>query len=196
LDKASNAIKIGKADDMSVRLSDLQIGNPNILEVIGYLEFTTANQAFQKERTLHNRFRNIWIRGEWFTYDSELFNDNFFQNEMKIKRKAKREPLIRHTLFGIETILDESTHPFCYFYPWLRAQVLDSYENCENKTIPYRTMSWDTNGKCMIPGSSMVNRVLISDRKHKENLLEKRFENNKIIENRLKEINHDLNDFL
>ena len=38
LDEKSKAIKIGKANNIEQRLSDLQTGNPNILNVIYQIE--------------------------------------------------------------------------------------------------------------------------------------------------------------
>ena len=83
----------------------------------------------------------------------------------------------KHGLLGEETIFDESLHPRCFFYPHLVAQIVQSYENSVKIKNPYRTMEYPTEGKKMLfPFSDEVNKVFISTRKHKENLLLQKYE--------------------
>lgn len=53
--------KIGKADEPVTRLSDLQIGNWNKLELI-----TEIVGGLELEAELHKKFSKKRIRGEWF----------------------------------------------------------------------------------------------------------------------------------
>jgi hypothetical protein len=126
------------------------------------------------------------MRGEWFEYKKEEF-ELFFNENVNFETKEKRAPITTSTLFGEET-WGIKEFPSCYFYPELTAQILGSYEDVQNWKTQFRTMEWDTNGKQMLLSHSKeVNRVFISDRKHKQNLLQKRFESMKE-SNRLLEI--------
>ena len=170
LDEISEAIKIGKADDVDSRLSSLQTGNPNPLLVLHYIKCRTPQHAFLLEQQIHDMFGHLHRRGEWFTYNKELFK-NFFINEMCIEPKQKRDPLIRQSLFGEEIIFDVKKHPRCFFYEHHVAQIKESYENAQNLTLPFRTMKYPTDGKSMLlPHSREKDRVFICAKKHQENL--------------------------
>ena len=179
LDETSNAIKIGKANDIHERLSGLQTGNPNELIVLHYIKCKSVEDAFNLERDYHNKFNHIHTRGEWFQYDKELFQ-NFFIEETDFKTKSKREPLINNTLFGKEIVFDVSTHPRCYFYRGYVAQIYDSYENAVALAVPFRTMKYPTYGKSLLlPYSNRKDRVFISTKKHEENMELNRFKKSK-----------------
>ena len=176
LDEESNALKIGKADDVDDRLSTLQTGNPNPLIILYTIKCRSDWHALDLEKKLHERFDALHIRGEWFKYDLKLFQQ-CFKETFNFEPKQKREPLINSTLWGEEIIFDVKKHPRCYFYKHHVAQILDSYENCQKKTIAFRTMEWDTDGKMeLLPHSKEINRVFISTRKHNENMKQIRFE--------------------
>jgi len=176
LDNTSGAIKIGKANDIEERISGLQTGNPNELIVLHYIKCESVENAFNLEKYCHDKFHHLHVRGEWFKYDKKLFQ-NFFTEETIFKIKSKRKPLVRNTLWGEEITFDISTHPRCYFYDWHVAQIYDSYEKASRLTIPFRTMKWDTQDKSLLlPFSDKKNRVFISNKKHEENMKEKRFE--------------------
>jgi len=55
-------IKIGKADDPSVRLAEIQFWSPFELRVIA-----KAPGGYLLERELHHRFRPYRLHGEWFS---------------------------------------------------------------------------------------------------------------------------------
>ena len=185
LDETSNAIKIGKANDIHERLSGLQTGNPNELIVLHYIKCKSVEDAFNLERDYHNKFNHIHTRGEWFQYDKELFQ-NFFIEETNFKTKSKREPLINNTLFGKEIVFDISTHPRCYFYRGYVAQIYDSYENAVALAVPFRTMKYPTYGKSLLlPYSNRKDRVFISTKKHEENMELNRFKKTKEKSNQL-----------
>lgn len=178
----TGAMKIGKANDILVRLPDLQTGNPNPLKLMHYTECKSADHAFYLEKQYHQKFQHLHIQGEWFRYDKEIFQ-KFFINETNLDPKLKREALTRSTLFGEEVLFHHSKHPSCFFYSHLVAQIKESYEKSVNLTLPFRTMEWDTNGEQkLLPYSPAINRVFISSKKHQENLLQKRFESKKKIE--------------
>jgi hypothetical protein len=186
LDEFSNAMKIGKADVLEERLSGLQTGNPRILKVSHFIKCKSSAHSNTIEKKLHKFFEHLHMRGEWFEYKKEEF-ELFFNENVNFETKEKRSPITTSTLFGEET-WGIKEFPSCYFYPELTAQILGSYEDVQNWKTQFRTMEWDTNGKQMLLSHSKeVNRVFISDRKHKQNLLQKRFESRKE-SNRLLEI--------
>lgn len=175
LDAESKAMKIGKADILEERLSGLQTGNPNLLKVSYFIKCKSSAHSNTIEKKLHKFFEHLHKRGEWFEYNKEEF-ELFFKENVNYEPKEKRAPLTRSTLFGEETF-GIKDFPSCYFYSELTAQIMHSYENASRWTLPFRTMKWDTGGKQMLlPYSTEVDRVFISDRKHKQNLLQKRFE--------------------
>lgn len=64
-------IKIGFSENNPLgRLRDLQVGNPEELRLIGYLRCKDRST----ERTLHEEFRALKIRGEWFANSNILIN--------------------------------------------------------------------------------------------------------------------------
>lgn len=62
---SNKEIKIGHTEDLKIRLSQLQIGNPKEL----YYIFTTKKYT---EKDLKKRFKKYRKRGEWFYYSDEI----------------------------------------------------------------------------------------------------------------------------
>jgi hypothetical protein len=60
-DTKSNAVKIGVAKDVNLRLKSLQCANPNELTLLKVI-----NGGYKKEKELHERFKNEQIRNEWY----------------------------------------------------------------------------------------------------------------------------------
>ena len=69
-DAVSQAIKIGKANDVGKRIHSLKNANPNPLALLGTLPGDT-----NEERLLHQQFKMFRRRGEWFNADPYLFRD-------------------------------------------------------------------------------------------------------------------------
>jgi hypothetical protein len=177
LDEISSAVKIGKANDVLERLATLQTGNPNKLVLLGYIKCISEKHSFLIEKQHHQKFKDLHINGEWFSYDEKTF-ENLLSIESNIKVKSKRQPLTRNTLWGEEVVRDIKSHPRCHFYPELVAQIKENYEKSLNLKLPFRTMRYPTNGKQMLlPYSTEVNRVFICAKKHNENRKQKKFEN-------------------
>jgi hypothetical protein len=172
LDEAKNAVKIGKANDVEQRLSDLQIGNATELVVLSVIPCISEKHSKDIEIDLHHEYSEYHLRGEWFRYDESVFKE-LIQSGIQFTPKKTREPLIvsRNTLFGEEEVFNSDKAPQCYFYTKLKAQSLGKFEKIANLTISWRTMSYPTEGKQeLLPFSEDYDRVFISDRKHKENL--------------------------
>jgi hypothetical protein len=173
-DKNSNAIKIGKANIFEERLGELQVGNPNPLEIIHYIKCKSSDHSILLEGQLHKQFEHLYLRGEWFRYDEVVFQKIFIKGT-SIQIKEKRSPLVTSTLFGPEEFGIEQ-FPSCYFYPHLTAQILDNYESALRKKVPFRTMKYPTHGKPMLQHySNKTDKVFISAKKHQENLEFNRF---------------------
>jgi hypothetical protein len=61
--RCNEFIKIGKCrSDLSLRLSDLQIGNPYKLE----MEMLPIPGDHELEQKIHKSLDEYWVRGEWF----------------------------------------------------------------------------------------------------------------------------------
>lgn len=63
--------KIGKADNVDVRLKQLQTSNAKPLFVIGYIPCKNSTSALRKENMLHSDFSKRKMNGEW--YKIEIF---------------------------------------------------------------------------------------------------------------------------
>jgi hypothetical protein len=69
LDATSNAVKIGfTTGPVKKRIQEISVGNANKVVLIGNVPGAT----FDDERRLHERFKHLNIRREWFHYDGEL----------------------------------------------------------------------------------------------------------------------------
>lgn len=189
LDETNGCLKIGKANDVKTRLSELQTGNPNLLKVVGIIKCQNENHAFRVEKCIHTEYSKLHIRGEWFSYDNgtilkEKFDEAFHDDIIK----KTREPLIISTLFeDDDTVFDNEKFPRCFFYPERPAQILTNYENAQRLSghSKWRIMQYPTSGKLMLrlqDGtllSDKTNLVFISSKKHKENLKLNSFVKNK-----------------
>jgi hypothetical protein len=65
--RGGDAIKIGFSKEPPSRLPDLQVANPEKLDLIGAVRGTRKD-----ERELHQMFCHLEIRGEWFRAELEL----------------------------------------------------------------------------------------------------------------------------
>lgn len=63
----SRAIKIGWANRVAHRFSNIQVANPNPLRLLGVIPGYD-----QEESRWHYKFRHLLIRGEWFRAEPEL----------------------------------------------------------------------------------------------------------------------------
>ena len=70
----SQAVKIGIAKNVKRRLASLQTSSPSELKLLGTMKTKSVNDAKKIEKSLHTRFDENRIRGEWFKADTELLN--------------------------------------------------------------------------------------------------------------------------
>lgn len=68
--RQTGPVKIGFTNnpDLRVRVTDLQVGNPYPLRVLGVIPSGTLNE----EAHIHERFAKDWMYGEWFRYSERL----------------------------------------------------------------------------------------------------------------------------
>ena len=59
-------IKIGRAANLTRRLTSHQISTPLPLVVLGHIPLENADEAERHERFLHDRWYDLRHRGEWF----------------------------------------------------------------------------------------------------------------------------------
>ena len=60
-------IKIGYSYDPMRRMQDLQVSNPGPLYFLRVIDGGPATEAW-----LHRKFKEHWIKGEWFVYTDEM----------------------------------------------------------------------------------------------------------------------------
>jgi hypothetical protein len=70
-------LKIGKANDIQRRLSQVQVGCPYRVTLLGFIELESDRQAYQVEKLLHQRFSRFRTNsgGEWFRMTKDVEND-------------------------------------------------------------------------------------------------------------------------
>ena len=70
-----NGVKIGKANNVSFRLQELQSGNSKPLTILHSIHCNSNKEALRLERILHQYFNEVVIGREWYklTADDVLF---------------------------------------------------------------------------------------------------------------------------
>ena len=72
LNADSNAIKIGRAKNVSKRLQALQTSSPAVLELLKTIPVEGLAAAQALEQALHQQFQSLRLNGEWFRADAAL----------------------------------------------------------------------------------------------------------------------------
>lgn len=97
--KMKDPVKIGRTTDISVRMKDLQVGNPYELNLLFTLPCVSLKHSMKLERFLHRQLYNTnHIRGEWFLIDDKV-------NIPKLLEKFNTS---HSHLFGVKVIKDSS----------------------------------------------------------------------------------------
>ena len=68
----SNAIKIGRAKNVTRRLRSLQTSSPAPLLLLKTIQVEGAKAARATEKSLHQQFSDLRLSGEWFRADAAL----------------------------------------------------------------------------------------------------------------------------
>jgi len=89
-----NNVKIGHSTNLDTRISALQVGNPNFIEVLA----TIDNAGKQIESEIHEMFSNDRLSGEWFDLDSSFL--------LKVKKKYK----LINIFLNLESLIFELWH--------------------------------------------------------------------------------------
>lgn len=74
-----NAVKIGVAKNIRIRLNELQTGNPDELQVIAAIPHENSKTAYETEYKLHTLYRDYKIRGEWYSIKKQVLLGDFQQ---------------------------------------------------------------------------------------------------------------------
>lgn len=74
LNEECNAVKIGRAKDVDKRLKSLQTANCCELKIIKTIRTNGNSKAKKFEEDLHEKYKHLRIRGEWFKAEQELLN--------------------------------------------------------------------------------------------------------------------------
>lgn len=74
LNSDSQAIKIGRAKDLAKRMKALQTSSPAKLTLVKSIQVDGAKAAHELERSLHQKFWEIRVAGEWFKAEEKLLN--------------------------------------------------------------------------------------------------------------------------
>jgi predicted GIY-YIG superfamily endonuclease len=72
LNEDSNAIKIGRAKDLAKRMKSLQTSSPAKLKLIKSVQVEGGEEAQELEQSLHKKFSEIRLAGEWFKAEVNL----------------------------------------------------------------------------------------------------------------------------
>jgi hypothetical protein len=72
LNEDSNAIKIGRAKDLAKRMNALQTSSPAKLRLIKSVQVAGGKEAHELEQSLHKKFNEIRLAGEWFKAEASL----------------------------------------------------------------------------------------------------------------------------
>lgn len=74
LNEDSKAIKIGRAKNLENRIKSLQTSSPTQLKLIKSIQVESGEKAQQLEQSLHQKFQEIRLAGEWFKIREDLLN--------------------------------------------------------------------------------------------------------------------------
>jgi hypothetical protein len=74
LNQNSNAIKIGRAKNLERRMKSLQTSSPTKLELLKSISVQGMSEAQDLEQSLHKKFDELRLTGEWFRAESSLMD--------------------------------------------------------------------------------------------------------------------------
>lgn len=86
-EKTSNFCKIGYSKNVKIRLRKMQSDNPRELILL-----KTYEGDLNIEKRIHNKYKELHIRGDWFKFDNEMLNidlNNLPNNKESIKVNTK-----------------------------------------------------------------------------------------------------------
>ena len=171
-------VKIGKTELLvEERIAGLQTGNPRPLFQINFLT-CTYNQLSREEVKAHNHFRAYRVahNTEWFkNIPLDMIEEYVKRSNDTLNFKSANSIKIARLNFDGEFIIGEDQYPIkpkCYFYPERDAGTMREV----GPKIIFRTKEWPTYGKHMIlPQSTALNRVFISNKKSDEDREERKY---------------------
>ena len=99
----ANILKIGKSNNVTDRVRKLQTGSVQELTVFRTVECATEEIAFALEKKLHNKFKTLHIRGEWFELSQDILDDvidlKIVEEELVEIKEMKEEHRTKSSLY-------------------------------------------------------------------------------------------------
>jgi hypothetical protein len=77
-------IKIGKANDVKSRIKDMQTGSAHKLTLLHYIKCMSEEEAFALETYLHDKYKDLHVRGEWYKMSDSMFEEtNLIESKLQ-----------------------------------------------------------------------------------------------------------------
>lgn len=140
-EKNSNFVKIGYSKDVKIRMRKMQSDNPRELILL-----KTYKGTLTTEKKIHNKFKELHIKGDWFIYDKEMLNINLknLPNDIKsikvnsklLKAEIKIKNLINDK--NIDFIKKEDLEIPNHYYNKLK-HLINDYNKFNFGTTRYNT---------------------------------------------------------
>lgn len=74
-------VKFGRSRRIDLRISQLRVGCPIPIKMVGLLELRDEDRQKRTEKALHQYFKGRKVRGEWFAFDFKDPDDKRAFNE-------------------------------------------------------------------------------------------------------------------
>jgi len=97
-------IKIGVADNVAKRMSDLQTGNPNELLIEAIIPCRNKKEAYVTEKWIHKICSKDHVRGEWFSSKLKLSKIQGIMEASHSTLKINKNPKKSHILESMELL--------------------------------------------------------------------------------------------
>jgi hypothetical protein len=127
-DKQRMYCKIGKANAPVQRLDEIQVGCPLDLEIVCIVQ-----GSFSEEKELHEQFKQFYIRGEWFRYDTTI--ETYMKSLIQMDSIPRRRRGIKmHSSYSINPYIgDNSKHDMTNIrYRKVDSQLIDHIISASN----------------------------------------------------------------
>jgi Meiotically Up-regulated Gene 113 (MUG113) protein len=138
IDRSSSQIKIGRSEHVRRRVRTLQTGNPNPLELMGWIP---SEDDTSMERTLHNRYDAKRGNGEWFSITQDEVLRELKRAYGFIPKKGDTFEIVGYDRDGVPEYLGvcdwadfelEECCPFCGCFCGMHFQEASAMYHCLN----------------------------------------------------------------
>lgn len=125
-DETNDSVKIGRAKNVDKRLRALQTANPHELTILKTICVSNNKKAVQYESQLHNNFKHLNLKGEWFIYNSELqsyIEDDGEKEDSNAKTSLPRKASDNRKLKNIIAPINKQ----CAMFPTIRSLIVGQF---------------------------------------------------------------------